>query len=112
MAIPRFRHIRVDLPGFGTSKPPAGAVKMADYSREIVAVIDQLGIARAILAGISMGGYIVMQVLRDALHRIDGLILIDTRERSDSDLAREDRYKTIAEIEKNGKESTVDSMLP
>ena len=85
---------------------------MADYSLEIVAVLDQLGIARAVLAGISMGGYIVMQILRDAIHRIDGLILIGTRERSDSDQAREDRYKTIAEIEGNGKENIVDSMLP
>lgn len=111
-AIGGFRHIRVDLPGFGASPPPGGDLTMSDYSREILTVLDQLGIARAIGAGISMGGYIVMQILRDAIHRLDGLILIDTRERADSDRAREDRYKSVAEIERNGSGTIVDSMLP
>ena len=106
------RHIRVDLPGFGASAAPSGAVAMADYSREILAVLDRLHVEKAIAAGISMGGYIVMQMLRDAPDRIEGLILIDTREKADSDQAREDRYKTIAEIERNGIEPVVDAMLP
>src|SRR6266850_2120452 len=87
------RHIRVDLPGFGASAPPSRQLAMADYSHEIVAVLDHLHVEKAIVAGISMGGYIVMQMLRDAPQRIEGLILIDTRERADSDQAREDRYK-------------------
>jgi pimeloyl-ACP methyl ester carboxylesterase len=112
VAIAGVRHIRVDLQGFGASAPPSGPVAMADYSREIIAVLDHLRIEKAILAGISMGGYILMQMLRDAPQRIEGVILIDTRERPDSDQAREDRFKTIAEIEKNGIEPVVDAMLP
>ena len=112
LAIAGVRHIRVDLPGFGASKPPSGGVGMADYSREIIAVLDHLRVDKVIAAGISMGGYIVMQMLRDAPQRIEGVILIDTRERADSDRGREDRLKTIAEIEKNGIEPIVDSMLP
>jgi pimeloyl-ACP methyl ester carboxylesterase len=112
VAIAGVRHIRVDLQGFGASAPPSGPVAMADYSREIIAVLDHLRIEKAILAGISMGGYILMQMLRDAPQRIEGVILIDTRERPDSDQAREDRFKTIAEIEKNGIEPVVNAMLP
>jgi pimeloyl-ACP methyl ester carboxylesterase len=112
VTIARARHIRIDLQGFGASAPPSGPVAMADYSREIIAVLDHLRIEKAILAGISMGGYILMQMLRDAPQRIEGVILIDTRERPDSDQAREDRFKTIAEIEKNGIEPVVDAMLP
>ncbi len=85
---------------------------MADYSREIVAVLDHLRVDKVIAAGISMGGYVLMQMLRDVPQRIEGVILIDTRERADSDQAREDRLKTTAEIEKNGVASTVDAMLP
>ena len=33
---------RVDLPGFGASKPPSGGLAIADYSREILAVLDHL----------------------------------------------------------------------
>jgi pimeloyl-ACP methyl ester carboxylesterase len=112
VAIPGVRHIRADLPGFGASAPPSAAVSMADYSREIIAVLDHLHIEKAIAAGISTGGYILMQMLRDAPQRIEGVILIDTRERADSDQAREDRFKTIAEIEKNGVAPVVDAMLP
>jgi pimeloyl-ACP methyl ester carboxylesterase len=112
LAIAGFRHIRVDLPGFGASPPPSGEHSIADYSHEILDVLDHLGIAKTIVAGISMGGYILMQILRDAGHRVDGVILIDTRERADSDQAREDRYKTIAGIEKDGTAGIVDAMLP
>jgi len=106
------RHIRVDLPGFGASKPPSGILAIADYSREIIAVLDHLRLDKVIVAGVSMGGYIAMQMLRDAAQRIEGVILIDTRERADSDQAREDRLKTTAEIEKNGVAAIVDAMLP
>src|SRR6202011_50815 len=75
VAIAGVRHIRVDLQGFGASAPPSGPVAMADYSREIVAVLDHLRIEKAILAGISMGGYILMQMLRDVPQRIEGVIL-------------------------------------
>src|SRR5712692_9761961 len=78
VAIGGMRHIRIDLPGFGASPPPSRQLAMADYSREILAVLDHLHVENAIVAGISMGGYIVMQMLRDAPQRIGGLILIDT----------------------------------
>ena len=79
LAIAGVRHIRVDLPGFGASKPTSVGVGMADYSREIIAVLDHLHLDKVIAAGISMGGYIAMQMLRDAPRRIEGVILIDTR---------------------------------
>lgn len=85
---------------------------MADYSAAVLDVLRHLGISRTIVAGISMGGYITMQILRDAPGRVNGIILIDTRERADSDPAREDRYKTIAEIDRHGPQPILDSMLP
>jgi len=73
------RHIRVDLPGFGASPPASKELSIADYSREILSVLDHVHIDKAIAAGISMGGYILMQILRDAPHRMEGVILINTR---------------------------------
>lgn len=112
MTIGGVRHIRVDLPGFGASPPPAPGMAISGYAHEIVAVLDHLNIHRTIVAGISMGGYVLMELLRQAPQRIEGIILIDTRERADSDQAREDRYKTVAGIEKNGTQAVIDSMLP
>lgn len=85
---------------------------MAGYSSAILALLEHLGITQTIVAGISMGGYITMQMLRDAPDRVGGLILIDTRERADSDQAREDRLKTIARIERDGPQPILDDMLP
>src|SRR3981081_793430 len=84
MAIGGVRHIRVDLPGFGASPPPTRELSMVDDSREILEVCDHLRVERAVVAGISMGGYILLQMLRDAPQRFEGIILIDTRERADS----------------------------
>jgi len=85
---------------------------MAGYSTAILAVLEHLAIRQAIIAGISMGGYITMQMLRDAPGRFNGLILIDTRERADADQAREDRFKTVARIERDGPQPILDEMLP
>ncbi|HKB78698.1 MAG TPA: alpha/beta hydrolase [Thermoanaerobaculia bacterium] len=111
-AIARARHIRIDLPGFGATPPPVADPGMAGYSAAAIAVLDALGLPQVIVAGVSMGGYIIMQMLRDAPDRIRGLILIDTREQADSDAAREDRFKTIAEIERLGPQPVIDHMLP
>src|SRR6266571_7675961 len=73
ITIAGMRHIRVELPGFGASAAPSRAFAMADYSQEILAVLDHLHVEKAIVAGVSMGGYILMQMLRDAPQRIGGV---------------------------------------
>src|SRR6266481_3861401 len=85
-SIEQFRHIRVDLPGFG--KTP-----MQSYARDVLDVMDKEKIDRAVIAGISMGGYVVMQLLRDAPERVAALLLIDTRETPDTEEGRATRLK-------------------
>ncbi|MEZ5459441.1 MAG: alpha/beta fold hydrolase [Steroidobacteraceae bacterium] len=72
-----FRVIRFDLPGFGLTGPDPGN----DYSDArsvavIVALLDQLGIARASVVGHSMGGRIAWQFAAAHPDRIDRLVLI------------------------------------
>jgi 3-oxoadipate enol-lactonase len=120
-----FRHIRPDLPGFGDSggqailpvaastNGQAGLPVLQGYARELIAVLDQRGIDRFVLAGFSMGGYIAMQLLRDIPQRIATLLLLDTRETADTDEGRAKRFKQIAEIEESGStQSLIDEMLP
>src|SRR5437764_3704641 len=87
VAIPEFRHIRVDLRGFGKTPPPDGETSMRTYARDVLDVMDKEKIDRAVIAGMSMGGYVVMQLLRDAPERVTALLLLDTRETADSDVA-------------------------
>ncbi|HET7712918.1 MAG TPA: alpha/beta hydrolase [Thermoanaerobaculia bacterium] len=112
MSIGGFRHIAPDLPGFGQTPATSDALTMADYSRKIVQLMDQLSIDRCAVAGLSMGGYIAMQMLRDVPARISALLLLDTRETADSDEAKAGREKQAAEAKARGIESIIESMLP
>ncbi len=107
-----YRHIRPDYRGFGATPPADGEMSMADYARDSLAVLDSLRIERAVVAGVSMGGYVAMQILRDAPKRVAALLLLDTRETADSEQARADRLKSAADVMANGTRNLVDSMLP
>jgi 3-oxoadipate enol-lactonase len=106
-----YRHLRPDLRGFGNT-PPRRQMTMADYANDIVALLDHLRIDRTMVAGLSMGGYIVMELLRVMPERIAGLILMDTRETPDNEEARKNRYKSADEVEGRGVRTVIDSMLP
>ncbi|WP_126975936.1 alpha/beta fold hydrolase [Frigidibacter oleivorans] len=52
---PRFRVLRYDQRGHGQSDVTAGPLAFADYGADLSALMDTLGIARAVLVGLSMG---------------------------------------------------------
>jgi 3-oxoadipate enol-lactonase len=72
----RFRVVRYDCRGFGASGPfdPAVGYTHAD---DLVSLLDHLGIGRAVLAGLSFGGRVVMQAALAAPERVRGLVLLD-----------------------------------
>jgi pimeloyl-ACP methyl ester carboxylesterase len=51
---------------------------------------------RFAIAGLSMGGYIALEVMRQAPERVSALALLDTSARADSDEARQNRERMIA----------------
>jgi pimeloyl-ACP methyl ester carboxylesterase len=72
-----YRVIRFDLPGFGLTGPdPTGDYSDAREMKILTGLMDQLGVARAILVGNSMGGRIVWNFA--ALHpdRVTRLVLV------------------------------------
>lgn len=71
------RVIAVDLPGYGKSgKSFATPYGMAFYARTIDALLERLGIARATVAGHSMGGQIAMTMVLAGSTRVTRLILL------------------------------------
>lgn len=70
--------VALDLPGFGLAeKGWGGAYDHASHARFVLAVMDQMQINQAVLAGHSMGGNVVSWVAALAPERIRALALID-----------------------------------
>jgi 3-oxoadipate enol-lactonase len=112
LAIRSVRHVMPDLPGFGQSRASGDNLSIDDYARLCIEMLDHRGIDRAVIAGLSMGGYIAFAIARLAPQRMRGLILMDTRETADTDEARKGRYDSIEKVKKEGVRPIVESMLP
>jgi len=96
---------------------PAGPVMIAAHTRDD----SMAGIARRILAeapprfalvGLSMGGYIAFEILRQARARVARLALLDTQARADSDEARAARRAQMDLARTVGLTPVVDALIP
>jgi pimeloyl-ACP methyl ester carboxylesterase len=67
-----------DLPGFGESDPMPDGWGFADHSAFLSPLLTELGLQRASLAGVSMGGGIALGFALDAPERVERLVLIDS----------------------------------
>jgi pimeloyl-ACP methyl ester carboxylesterase len=67
-----------DLPGFGESDPMPGGWGFADYSAFLSPLLTELGLHRASLVGVSMGGGIALGFALEAPERVERLVLIDS----------------------------------
>ncbi len=73
-----YRCIAIDIPPFGYSeRPSTTSYGNADQARRIVALMDALGVERAILLGHSFGGGATMETALTVPDRIDALVLAD-----------------------------------
>ena len=68
-----------DLPGFGSSEPAGDVMTMGSAAERALAAMGERGIDRAVVCGLSMGGYVAFEVWRRARERVAGLVLANTR---------------------------------
>jgi 3-oxoadipate enol-lactonase len=73
-----FRVVRYDHRGHGASEIPAGPYSIADLAGDVLALLDHLGVARAHLGGLSLGGMAAMWLAAHAPARVDRLALFCT----------------------------------
>lgn len=72
------RVVRFDLPGFGLTGPfPAGDYSIEHYVRFVLAMMDELDIREAIIAGNSFGGHLAWETAYAAPERIAAMVLVD-----------------------------------
>jgi 3-oxoadipate enol-lactonase len=72
------RIIRYDARGHGHSPVPEGRYALADLGRDALALLDRLGIARADVCGLSLGGMTAMWLAANAPDRVGRLVLCCT----------------------------------
>lgn len=85
------RVITPDLRGFGESKLVSATVSMDDYADDIVALMEHLGIDKAVVGGMSMGGYVLLNLLERYPERIAAPIFIATKAGADDEAGKAKR---------------------
>jgi len=108
----RYRLIVPDLRGFGLSDAPPGPYSMEQQADDAVALLDQLGVERAALCGLSMGGYIALAIMRAYPGRVAALALCDTRAGADSEEGRAGREANARLAEERGPAAIADKLIP
>lgn len=97
-----FCTIALDIRGFGKSTDEETHLGINLFTDDLIAFMDRRNIEKAIVCGLSMGGYIALNAVKRFPERFKALILADTQCINDSAEAKEKRMKTVEEIKQNG----------
>ena len=107
----QYRCIAYDVRGHGKSSGSSGEFSIAQFADDLVSFMDALGIDKAVVCGLSMGGYIALHAVEKYPSRILALALCDTQCKADTDEAREKRMRTIEFIKHDGLKKYADESV-
>ncbi|WP_372593032.1 alpha/beta fold hydrolase [Actinotalea sp.] len=105
-----------DLPGFGTSPTGPDVAQTVGGSGPsievmadgVAATLRAAGVDRAVVAGLSMGGYVAMALVERHPELVAGLALLDTKATADAEQARARRLEIAGTVEI---EDTIEAVL-
>jgi 3-oxoadipate enol-lactonase len=89
--------ISIDTRGHGDSPVPSGPYSVADLAGDVRETLDVLGIRRAAVAGVSLGGAVAQRLALDDPDRVAALVLISTSARFGDPQQWHDRAATVRE---------------
>ncbi len=107
------RVVAPDLLGFGGSDAPDSMFRytMLGHADLLAGLLDQLGLERVALGGLSMGGYVTFAFLRQYAHRVCALVLADTRAAADATPAFERRTDQQDQVARIGTAALIEELL-
>lgn len=94
--------IAPDHPGFGGSEPSGPVTTMGACVDRALRALDDAGIERAVVCGLSMGGYVAFELWRRERSRIIGLVLANTRAVADGQDGKRTRAALAARLRSEG----------
>lgn len=107
-----YRIIVPDLRGFGESDSSPGPATMNRMAQDVAQLLDHLEVTRAVIGGLSMGGYVALAFYKQFPSRVRALILADTRAQADTDEAKQTRAQQAEKALSEGMAGIADAMLP
>ena len=106
-----FRIITYDVRGHGNSDTGNKDLSIELFGQDLIDLMNALDIRKAIVAGLSMGGYISLNAVLRFPGRLEALILCDTTCVADTAETKEKRFKAIADIMDNGVEEYISESI-
>jgi pimeloyl-ACP methyl ester carboxylesterase len=108
-----WRTLAPDLRGYGPGVPEVRDRTTLDvFAHDLAGLLDDLGIGRAVLCGLSMGGQVVLEFHRLFSERVRGLVLADTSAAADGPDARAARRALADRLPREGMAGYADEVLP
>jgi 3-oxoadipate enol-lactonase len=111
MLASRYRLIMPDLRGHGESSLGNGPATMQKHAADIARVMDNAGIDRAPLIGVSIGGYAIFEFWRRFRDRVTALVLCNTKAQADAPEARANRLRVADDVLQHGTEPFFEGMV-
>ena len=107
----RYRLVVPDLRGYGATTVPDGTTLLDEVALDLAHLLDHLGVERAVVCGLSMGGQVTMEFARLFPDRLSGLVLCDTDARAETPESYDARLAMAALLEREGMERYVEDGL-
>lgn len=104
------RVITFDIRGLGQS-PLDAPYTLEFVVDDLMALLDQLKIEKAVVCGLSMGGFVALRAVERNPERFKGLVLANTKSEADSDASKLGRYKALKTMREQGLVAYVDGFL-
>ena len=108
---PAIRAVTYDVRGHGESGLGNGQYTMELFVDDLMALLDHLSVERAVVCGLSMGGYIALRAVERHRERFAGLVLCDTKSAADSNEAKVNRAGGMAAVHATGAATFVDGFV-
>jgi 3-oxoadipate enol-lactonase len=108
----RFQTLVYDVRGHGKSGSGAPFFTIDFFAEELNSLLEACGIQKAVICGLSMGGYIALRFAEMYPDKLHGLVLCDTRSEADTNEAKTNRARQICILQTEGKEKFADGTLP
>lgn len=104
--------IAPDFPGFGKAAPGGAVMEMSVAADVAAAALDDRGVERAVVCGLSMGGYVALEFWRRHPARVSGLVLANTKAGNDDEAGKARREALAQRLEAEGNGFLVESPPP